>query len=318
MDPQVYQEDTDIIKLRVRNPYTKKWYTKQYKLSRYGNDRQKAIEAANKWKEEIVKLIDEENKIKGRNEILHQGPNTVQRLKNQIALQQQDPLSTSSTPLPLSTPSIPDIKLKPFSPNWIKEKTGSTLSIIGKSKSGKTTLLRKILKNVPKDVITVFISPNLQNEIYEGITKKFVHSYVFDSRIIKLIQKIQQKTKNHYRFLIVFDDVIDQKNSAVIIKLFLILRNSLINTIISLQSPLLLNKLIRGNCNYTICGKLSGEESIIDLYKKFLSNYREELGIDKNLKNLVDVYKNLTDNFNFLSIDHLKDKIHLTNKNLDY
>jgi hypothetical protein len=97
--------------------------------------------------------------------------------------------------------------------------------------------------------------------------------------------------------------------------MFLILRNSNISAILSVQSTMLVNKLVRGNANNILLGRLSGEESIMDSFRKFLVNYKSDLNI-KSDSDVVPVYDALTDNYNFIYVNTLKDKIYTTNKDM--
>jgi hypothetical protein len=205
---------------------------------------------------------------------------------------------------------------KPFPfEKWIPEKTGASLVIVSKSKGGKTSFLKKIVSNLPKNIICILITPNFQNEIYESMKKKAVVSPVYDPRIIKLCQKINQKTKNEYKFLILLDDVIDQKNNSSLLKAFLTLRNANISVILSVQSTMLVSKLVRNNTNHVLLGKLQGEEAIKDAYQKFLSNYSSELGVKKQ-DDIYKIYNDLTEDYNFIYCNNLKEKIYQTNKSL--
>ena len=130
-----------------------------------------------------------------------------------------------------------------------------------------------------------------------------------------MCQKINQKTKNHYRFCIILDAIVDEKSNSTLLKMFLTLRNSNISAILSVQSTMLVNKLVRGNCNNILLGKLSGEESIHDTYRKFLINYKDELGI-KNESDIVPTYDALTKDYNFIYVNALKERIYSTNKDL--
>jgi hypothetical protein len=111
------------------------------------------------------------------------------------------------------------------------------------------------------------------------------------------------------------DDVIDEKSNSSVLKMFLTLRNSNISAILSVQSVFLVNKMIRGNANYVLLGKLSGEEAILDTYKKFLVNYKSDLKI-KHESDIVPTYDSLTKDYEFIFLNNLKEKVYLTNKDL--
>jgi hypothetical protein len=237
----------------------------------------------------------------------------IDDLKQEVMLPQPTNLMTV---LPETTSAQNNFDKKGFPYyKWIPEKTGASLVLVGKSKSGKTSFLHKIVKAIPKDVIKIVISPNIHNEIYKSMRHRCVYSPVFDAKIVKLVQKINQKTKNHYQFVIIMDDVIDEKQNSTVLKMFLTLRNSNISAILSVQSSMLVNKLIRGNANYVLIGKQAGEEAILDTYKKFLVSYRNDLGI-KHDSQIIPIVDQMTSDFNFIFVNQLKEKVYVTNKDL--
>jgi len=325
-----YITNSDRIQIKIRNPMDGKFISKSFKYSDHGGTKEGAMEASKKWSEDVQQLIDEKNKlnpmpmkkrkerqpekkllqdIEDRKEFLEKNIQPIQQII------QPQPVANGYSGAIQPIQQKPQLESKPFPKNWIPEKTGASLVITAKSKAGKTSFLHQIVKNLPSDMIKVVISPNVHTTIYDSMRKKCVYSPVFDSRIVKLCQKINQKTKNHYRFCIILDDVIDEKTNSTLLKMFLTLRNSNISAILSVQSTMLVNKLVRGNANYILLGKLSGEESIMDTFRKFLIGYKSDLNI-KSDSDVVPVYDRLTDNYNFIYVNTLKDKIYTTNKDL--
>jgi hypothetical protein len=322
-----YITNSDRIQIKIRNPMDGKFISKSFKYSDYGGTKEGAMDASKKWSDDVQQLIDQKNKlnplpIKKRKErqpekkLLEDIEDRKAFLEKNIQPQPMQPMQPMQ-PQPMQpmqpVQQKPQLERKPFPKNWIPEKTGASLVITAKSKAGKTSFLHQIVKNLPSDVIKVVISPNVHTSIYDSMRKKCVYSPVFDSRIIKMCQRINQKTKNHYRFCIILDDIVDEKSNSTLLKMFLTLRNSNISAILSVQSTMLVNKLVRGNCNYILLGRLSGEESIHDTYKKFLVNYKSDLGI-KSDSDVVPVYDSLTENYRFIYVNTLKDKIYSTSK----
>jgi hypothetical protein len=328
-----YLTNEDRIQMKVRNPLDGKFVSKSFKYSDH-NGKDGAIEASKKWAEDVAKLIDEKNQMVSDNKAKARKERTPEdRLKREIEelrSNERSDLRTNNVPMgniitqphPMVNTSaihVPQVDIKskafPYS-SWIPEKTGASLVLIGKSKSGKTSFLKKIVSHLPKNIIKIVISPNIHNDIYESMRNKCVYSPVFDSQIVKLCQKINSKTKNFYSFVIILDDIVDEKSNTTVLKMFLTMRNSMISSILSLQSPMLVNKLVRQNVNYSLLGKQNNEEGVLDTYKKFLTNFAGDLGIKKN-EDVVPVYNHLTNDYNFIFVNHLKDKIYKTNKSLD-
>ena len=328
-----YITGQDRLVIKIRNPQDGRFTSKSFKFSDYDNDRSKAEAASKEWSIGIQRMIDEKNalnpivpkirkqrdpteklklQIEGLKEL--RGESQVQPTPQQQPIQQQPIQQQPIQQQPIQQQPTIQQKSFPFA-SWISEKTGSSLVIMAKSKSGKTSFLSKIVKNLPKDIIKIVISPNIHNEIYKSMKNRCVYSPEFNVDLIKLCQRINQKTKNHYRFCIILDDVIEEKSNTMILKMFLTLRNSNISVILSVQSTMLINKLIRGNANYIMLGKLSGEESILDTYKKFLINYKDQLQI-KSDRDVIPVYDSLTKDFNFIFVNSLKEKIYQTNNKL--
>jgi hypothetical protein len=325
-----YITGEDRIQVKVRNPANGKFISKTFKYTDH-NGKEGAIEASKKWSEEVQKLIDEKNTLDGipTKPRKQQEPEKklLREIESKKSLFPQDQLVA---PVPMMNPPVipldpithmpltsqPQLDKKPFPyKSWIGDKTGSSLVLMAKSKAGKTSFLHQIVKSLPKDIIKIVISPNIHTSIYDSMRNKCVFSPIFDSRIIKLCQKINQRTKNHYRFVIIMDDVIDEKSNSSVLKMFLTLRNSNISAILSVQSVFLVNKMIRGNANYVLLGKLSGEEAILDTYKKFLVNYKSDLKI-KHESDIVPTYDSLTKDYEFIFLNNLKEKVYLTNKDL--
>jgi len=338
------KEIKDRVLIKIRNPYNNQYIQKSFRHDMYGTKENAELEAQ-KWKEETLNLLKEKNQLMGNTQPITTGVDTKKKLKKQVeeltskgtqgtqgtkVTQGPQALVSSdiqpSVPAPAPAPVVPVVpfvplpeaklskKAFPFD-TWIPAKTGASLTIVSKSKGGKTSFLKKIVSNLPKDVICILITPNFQNEIYESMKKKAVVSPIYDHRIIKLVQRINQKTKNEYKFLILLDDVIDQKNNSSLLKAFLTLRNANISVILSVQSTMLVSKLVRNNQNYTLLGRLQGEEAIKDAYEKFLSNYAYELGVKKK-EDIYKIYPELTDDYNFIFVNNLKEKIYQTNRAL--
>lgn len=331
------KEIKDRILIKIRNPYNNQYIQKSFRYDLYAS-KEIAEQEAQKWKEETLALLKEKNQLMGNTQPITTGSDAKKKLskqveqmrtknanlnsdQSQIQPQEQNPVKTLDTyqrPVHsmINIERVNQLQKKPFPyDKWIPQNTGASLVLVSKSKGGKTNFLKKIISKMPKDVIAVVITPNFQNEVYDAMKRRAVFSPIFDSSIVKLCQKINQKTKNHYKFLICLDDIIDQKNNSSVLKTFLTLRNANISVILSVQSTMLVNKLVRNNANYVLLGKLQGEEAIKDAYQKFLSNYASDLAVKKQ-DEIYKIYNDLTDDFNFILVNNLKERIYQTNKSL--
>lgn len=144
------------------------------------------------------------------------------------------------------------------------DNTGKSSLVLGSSFSGKTTFLVRELNKLRQDDYTLILlitesknatplknlSPNLNIKILEN----------YDESTINFLKKINNITDNRFNFLVILDDVIDQKHSKTLSKMILTFRNSNISTVISIQYPMLINKSSRSSFHQVvILGSKSAE-----------------------------------------------------------
>ena len=190
----------------------------------------------------------------------------------------------------------------------INENACSTV-IYGSSQCGKTTQVIKLINEYfdDKNLITIFISPNIHKPIYKDLPKNVITMDRWDDQLIKDIHKIQQKTCNKYRFLIATDDIIETKNNKMVLQLILILRNSLINSIICMQDTKLISRAGRGSVNNFIFRKYNGLEGGEDSVKLFLGSFTPFNKLRINDK--IELYKKLTKDYKFIYLNALEDDL---------
>ena len=187
----------------------------------------------------------------------------------------------------------------------LKEDASSTV-LFGSSKSGKTWQAMDLLKSYysGKDIISFVISPNIHSKTYEPIKdKKYIKLDRWDNQLVKDIHKIQKKTKNKYIFLFVIDDCILEKLSPQILQLFLVLRNSKINTILNLQSITLLSRNSRNNGQGFIFRSFNNDEIIEDAMKYFLGSFEPFYGLTMDDKKRL--YKQAVKDYGFIYLNSL-------------
>ena len=165
--------------------------------------------------------------------------------------------------------------------------TGNTILICGSGKRGKTHLLKKIWERYYKDdpkIITILISPSMQIPLFSDM-KGVIKVREFNSATKKLIgdiKTIQFKTKNSYEFLICIDDCISVRYNNIVNELSLILRNSMISSIISLQYPMLMSKSARSSINNVMCFGLNTDEAVQAVFLFFGSALSKATGFKKD------------------------------------
>ncbi len=198
--------------------------------------------------------------------------------------------------------------------------TGNSMVILGSGKRGKSTLMMKIYKQyyqTDKNYISTLFAINSQIPLYKG-NKELIISNCFNDQSVKYIklQKfINNKTKNRYTFLNMFDDVINVRHSKIVNELILSYRNSNISSIISLQYGFLLSKMMRANVNNIIIFGSNSNESITDLIDLFLKPYFTKLGF-KDYDSQLSLFKYITQDHGFILINPISDSVsfHRLNK----
>ena len=190
-------------------------------------------------------------------------------------------------------------------------KTGCSLCVYGASRTGKTTQIYKIYKKYyyDKDTIAFLISPNEHVELYDDFKKDGVIVFDFwNDQLINDLHIIQKKTKNKYKFVVMVDDVIDQKSSEQLQKCFLTLRNSKISVIINLQGITLLNKQSRHNANNLIIRKWNNDLEREDTIKYFLNSFEPFYSMN-NMREKVKLLKDACGMYNYIYLDALHNNL---------
>jgi hypothetical protein len=167
--------------------------------------------------------------------------------------------------------------------------------------------LIRLLNNLfDKKYITVLFCPSTSNKIYKDLKiKRLVVVNKFEPIFIKLAEYINASTENTYKFLFVFDDMIDLERSGNLKQLVLRLRNLRISTIIAVQYPTLLEKKNRGSiCNEVFFG-YNNYESRLKVWYEFLRDIIPD----------VSSFKESTDEHKFIFRNNINDEweIHKVN-----
>jgi hypothetical protein len=184
------------------------------------------------------------------------------------------------------------------------QKTGGvSIGLIGSTRSGKTTLLKYLMKKYFDEHISILMSNSIHAPIYKEI-EDCIKSPIYSPTIIKEGYEINRKCDNHYPFLFILDDVVDKKFDKELLKLFTIYRNSGISAILSIQSPILLNSASRGNINYICLGKLNSDESIEKVVRMYLMSH-----IPGKVEQKVKEYKRLTENHHWILVNNILGEI---------
>ena len=182
---------------------------------------------------------------------------------------------------------------------------GVSFALIGSTRSGKTTLLKHILLKYFKKSIAILMSNSIHAPIYKDLGDDIIKSPLYCPAIIKEGYEINRKTNNHYPFLFILDDVVDKKFDKELLKLLTIYRNSGLSTVISIQSPILLNSAARGNINFVVLMKLNSDEGIEKVIRMFLMSY-----LRGNIGDKIRAYREATEGHHFFVVNNLTGEVY--------
>jgi hypothetical protein len=147
-----------------------------------------------------------------------------------------------------------------------------------------------------------------QAEIYKPLQKSTAISPYFFPEVIKETMIVNQKTSNKYKFLHIFDDMLDGKNSKALSKLLCIGRNNGMSTIISAQELTILNAVGRTNLNYMLLFRLNSMMAV----EKVVKNYLTHILPGKNLDEKCKMYVSLTQEHYCFVCDFLANEVFIT------
>ena len=194
----------------------------------------------------------------------------------------------------------------------LDEVSGLSIMMIGSTRSGKSTALNYIMDNyyMPKEnkFINILFSNSLQSTVYDQYRdkKNVASSILYQPKVIKECYKINKETKNHYKFNIILDDIVDKKYDKELMKILTIYRNSRISCIITAQNVTIMNSIGRGNINHIFLFKLNSDEAIEKAVKAYLNSYFPS---SFKMVDKIKKYKELTDDHCFFHINNLTGEI---------
>ena len=208
--------------------------------------------------------------------------------------------------------------IKPFNYS-VDDYSGQSIMMIGSTRSGKSTALNYLMEHfyMPKEnkFVNILFSNSLQAPTYDEFRNKknIVTSDLYQGQLINECYQINKNTKNHYRFNIILDDIVDKKFDKELLRLLTIYRNSKISCIIASQAVQIMNATARTNINHIFLFKLNSDEQIEKAIKCFLLSYFPS-GL--KMADKIKKYKELTDDHTFIYINNITGETIRTKINL--
>lgn len=180
------------------------------------------------------------------------------------------------------------------------DKFGCSIVMIGSTRSGKTTILNYLYQKFFKDYVTTLFTNSRNSGSYKKIEKTAACSDLYHAEVVKDAYKINHATNNHYKFLMIIDDITDHKGEKETLKLFTIYRNSRISTILGAQATTLMNKTVRANINFVLLGRLNNDSEIEAVIKSYLTSF---FPVKLYMAEKIALYRQLTDNYTWIVLD---------------
>jgi hypothetical protein len=184
-----------------------------------------------------------------------------------------------------------------------------SLLCLGSTRSGKTTAIKNILNEECDKHIKVVFTPSLHATTYKDFPKDCLFSAFYFPEVLKDMYMINSKTKNHYPFMCILDDVVDKKYDKELMKLLTIYRNSRMSCIICSQARAIMNATARTNINYVCCFKLNSDEEIEKVIKAYLIS---RFPADMKMPDKIRYYRQATEDHKFFLIDNFTGEVCLT------
>jgi hypothetical protein len=182
-----------------------------------------------------------------------------------------------------------------------------SFGLVGSTRSGKTCALLWLWNQYFREHCSVMYTGSSQAEIYKPLAKHTAVSPSFYPEVVKETMTLNMRTKNKYKFLHIFDDMLDGKNSKALAKLLCIGRNNGMSTIISAQELTILNAVGRTNLNYMLLFRLNSQMAV----EKVVRNYLTHVIPGKNIEEKCKVYTSLTQDHYFFVCDFLANQVFL-------
>ncbi len=188
---------------------------------------------------------------------------------------------------------------------------GCSWVLCGSSRSGKSTLMKYLVKEFYTKSATVMFSQNGHTEIYKTLGKDVIVSEKFLPQLITEAHEINTKCDNKIPFLFISDDYVgyDVKNSMEITKLLTIFRNANCSSIFSFQHRTLISPTGRAQVNYIAIFAQQTPKNWKNMIDEFLDCW---LPMTMTMPEKIAWCKAATTDHQFLFIDNIKGECYIS------
>lgn len=205
-----------------------------------------------------------------------------------------------------------DVVIESKSQMQSKEKNnGVTYAVIGSSGCGKSTMLRKVFLDrvygsmAEKEYIITMFTESDKSDALEDVPKKvMVDSAGFDEEQFNFYYQTNQAYDKKFNFVAMMDDCIHIRYRRMIEKMFLIMRNTNITSIVSLQYPKLIPVSIRTSVYYSFCFCMNNDEGTKMCVESYIGPYLP----GNSMKQKMWEYRQWACEHRFFFLDNLEHK----------
>lgn len=204
----------------------------------------------------------------------------------------------------------------------MQEKNGVTYALFGKSGSGKSFLLRHVFIEKlygkgsfgqihdDKEYITLLPTESPDSDQLQNLPDDIIKDgYGLDVDIINWAFQMNQLHDKQYNFVFLFDDCIHIRHTKPIERLFLIMRNTNITSVVSIQYPKLVQKSVRTSVFFVFCMYYNSAEGAEIMIEDYLFRYIP----GRNMRDKIKYYLDWTADHQFFLVDNLNHKVYQVN-----
>jgi len=188
---------------------------------------------------------------------------------------------------------------------------GCSWVLCGSSRSGKSTMMKFLMKEYYSKFASVMFSQNGHSDIYKNLGKDIIVSDKFLPELITEAHEINSKCGNKVPFMFLSDDYVgyDVKNSMEITKLLTIFRNANCSSIFSFQHRTLISPAGRAQVNYIAIFKQQTPKNWKNMIDEFLDCW---LPMNMTMPEKIAWCVAATVDHQFLFIDNIKGECYIS------